>query len=334
MSNTKVRVLAFQMDTSTGVSIGDFYQSLEKMDGDENIKAHGRNHLIRTRIVNGYISVVLLKISSDKKSVISRKSTDGKHEVVTNILRDTESGVEVVLLLLNPQTGRGLMYNYWKSTSPAMLIKIFGKANTQARRWVAKPYREELKDKFKDRGRVLKELTKKFPNNFSLSIIQEEYSINDIIQNLKDIRSIVVSGEELSMGQGTISPFVDIMPAKRVEYRARAKESFSAVSNAARQIASYFMGVPGSAKIALSGLNFEGELTHFKVGSNIHSLDELDFDDYVDLLPNDYWENFWKSSACRRLLRLAENYSAIIGKPPNVSSWRKGMKHPAENLRV
>lgn len=333
-SKTKVKVIAFSVKPSTGVDIGNFFQALESMDGEENLKAYGRSHLLRTRIVNGYITLILLKVSGDKKSVISRKISKDQHQVVTHTLRESESGVEVVLLAINPANGLGIMYNYWKATSPGMLTDILTKANNKARRWIASSRLKEMQARGIEKKKAIEAISEEYPFNFELNIIKDKLGISDILQSIKDLKTIVVSGESIDTNQGEMTPFTNIMPVRRIEYRARRREKTSAIRNAAINIVSRILGINESTQVMLSGLNHEGELTYLNVGDNIRVLDEMNFDDYVDLLPNDYWENFWKSAASRKLLRIIQDYDTIIGTPPNVKTWRVGMKHKAEHLEI
>ena len=49
------------------------------------------------------------------------------------------------------------------------------------------------------------------------------------------------------------------------------------------------------------------------IGDNTESFGTIDYDDYVDLLPQTKWKNYKNSEAAKNLVELIKEYDAVFG---------------------
>lgn len=322
MNRTKVRVFPISVSLSTNVSVGYFYQALQELSRQNEVKAYGRSHIIRCRVVNGYICITVLKVSGDKKSMISRLDKNGRHQVVTSVLKKGDNGVEVIMLAINPESGFGVMYNYWKSTSPGMMADVLSKANKRARSWLAAPYARELKERIKNKEKIHDEILKKYPYDFEMKMVSKRYDTADILKLIDSFKKVIVRSEVLPLSEGEYSPNISALRPRMIEYKVGPEKRRGPIVEAIIRVVSQFMSSDSSVEIGVDGLGFEGEMMHLRIGENRIALDEIDYDDYVGLLPKRYWENFYRSDAIRHLLRICNKHSALFGVPGDPAKWR------------
>lgn len=333
MSKTRVRIFPITVSLSGGVDVGSFYAAIESMNASEDVKSYGQRHLIYSKIVNGLISLIILKLSDDKKVVVSRRDDVGRHRVVKSVLGDSDNGVEVILMIINPSTGYGLMYNYWRSTSPGMVFDILEKANNLARRRLIKPVREELKSHISNRERRDAEILRRFPKNFNFKIVPQSMALGDILARIEKFNRVVVKSEALPVQENQFFPNTAALTPRTIEYRVSEGRRAPVIQAIIDVVQAYQNSANSNVDISIDGVAFEGELMHLKLGDNLLALGELEFDDYVDELPKYYWETFYRCRAMKRLLGHYFANAGVFGDVPALG-WRNASVYRAITLRL
>lgn len=333
MSKTRVRVFPITVTLSGGVDVGTFYAAIESMSASEDVKSYGCRHLLYSRVVNGLISIIILKLSDDKKVVVSRRDDAGRHRVVKSVLGDRDNGVEVIMIVINPGTGYGLMYNYWRSTSPGMVFDILQKANNIARKRLIQPFREELKDRISNREQRDAEILRRFPKNFDFKIVPQAMALNDVLTRIERFSRVIVKSESLPVEENQFFPNMAALTPRTIEYRVSEVRRNPVVQAIIDIVHAYQKQANANVDISIDGVAYEGELMHLKLGDNLLSVDELEFDQYVDELPKYYWETFYRCRAMKRLIRLYLANSPVFGAVP-APGWRAASVTRAITLRL
>ena len=323
MSGTKVKISGFQLNFSNKIKIGEIYQQLERFENKEIKLSGGRNGIYLINTHDDYISGILITFRDDKKSVATKRDGSGKLEVIKSELRKDEHASEASIFIINPKTKSGLFYSYFGGSNAAALSKIFSNAHTEARKYSIKSFVEEHteKSKSKNKRKFLEQANSLYNGKFKLTIMVTPKDIASLLSEFEEINTIEVKADGLIDNVNAFSPLISLHEKPRIVAKI-AKQYRKIAHKEVENVAKKLGGLTHDDLFKVIGKSFSGEELSRKVGDNTSEFGIMGYDDYIDKLPDDTWEQYQFCPAQKGLQAKLIKFSAVFGVPEKTQYWK------------
>lgn len=322
---TKVKIVGFKVEFCPRISIGEFFQRLESAENEQSILGD-RDVKLYVDDVDGYIVGLLLSFKRDRKSVITEEK-DGEKKLIIEKqeLKKGQHNSEANIFVINPSTLDGAYYSYFGALTHTRFERFLAKIHDKIRK---EKIREKKKEYEKHDGSGMNskkayEKAKEFyAGDFKFTLKISEKDIDSVLDVYEKISSL-----ELSV-TGAIPDANIFTPASNFITTTNTRVGFKAPKNGVSalkaHVKSLMMTVVGSNKskmLKVIGRTLSGEEKHLYLGDNMDFFGEMDYDRYVDLLPNKYWDDYTNSGALSAMLKIIQSKPHIFGDKPK-KGWK------------
>ncbi len=326
----KVKILGFELEMKSGVSVGEFYQQLESYE-DKEIIILGKTNVIYTDVIDGYICGIVLNYKSNKKSIVTTRDSDGDLMVRKDKLKKGEKGTEVSLFVINPETMKGLFYSYAGATSPSALGEIFKKCHQKVHTYKVADYKSELTNcGMKDVSDIAKKVRNKFPGKFDFTLLVTPSDLSDVLQQCKEVSQVTVRARDVLSDGGTFAPLDSIAKKSTVAVDIDPGADIGLIRKVVKNVFKPFVESEKENALRIYGTAYDGESLSLKVGENCDHFGWYHYDEFVDYLPKRKWKKYKKCEALGLLIKKMCEHSVVFGSIPKKNEWKlKSVKDEA-----
>ncbi|WP_444940252.1 hypothetical protein ACJJI3_15940 [Microbulbifer sp. ZKSA004] len=318
----KVKTLGFELLFATGVTVGDFYQRLERIE-DKEIEIKSRRTVLYTDVIHGLICGLVISYKDNKKSLVTLRDDSGDLMVSKKTLSKNEYGTEVSLFAINPINLRGLFYSYQGSVSPVGLSSLFKKSHDEELRFKKNQYQKELtefgKKSIKEIG---KRVLEKYPGAFSLSLLATPADLSQVLSNYKEVRKIRLMASNALSDAGRYTPLDENSKRATIEVDFERGSLIKGISSVVKNVFKPYAKQQEETSLRIYGLGHYGEDLAMQVGDNTSNFGRMEYDEYVELLPGKKWKEYKNCDAMKNLISKMRDNSVVFGEVPSVDSWK------------
>lgn len=309
----KVKIVGFELEIAKNISIGEFFQQLEAIEGKE-VAIYSKKHVLLTDVVDGFICGLILTYKDNKKSLATQKDSDGDLIINKSELKKGEHGTEVCVFCLNPSTKKGLLYNYTGSASPTSINELFRRQHETIRLSKIKDRKNQLSDFGK---RNIDNLDKKardmYWGKFALNILVTPSDLEKLLPKYQEIHKIVLRADNALDDAGCFTPIEPMTKKAHLQLDLHKDSPILEVKKLVKSIFQPFSSWKKEQTLRLIGLSHSGDILELAVGDNQDNFGKLDYDDYVDLLPSTKWKNYSTCNALTKLITECSEQTEIFG---------------------
>ena len=327
MANTKVKVSGFEIMFSEGVKMNDFFQELESISKNKKINVSTYSTRVYTRIIENLVVGLILTFKDDKKRLATEKDINGKLKVNRIELKEHQASTEASLFCFNPSTQSGLFTHYAGAASISVYTAIFNQANKNIKQRLIDQRIDELSD-FGRKGNtkiIRSRAQNEFHGSLTFKYIYQEKDLDQILSKLKNLSEVEVT-TSLGVPQEPIFRHLGTM-TKKTTQTINFLESFRAIENLKNHLSNFVKDALSQKEknyaLRLIGTSLAGERVQYWLGANIEEYGFFNYDDYVDGLPEDIWDNYANCDALINLINKVKEQNESFGEIEPVSSWGK-----------
>lgn len=318
----RVTLLGFGIELAKGVSIGEFYQQVERIEGEE-IKLSSRKSVLYTDVIDGLICGLVLSYKSNKKSLITARDRNGDLVVTKNILKNNEHGTEVSLFVINPDSLKGIFYSYSGSVSPTGFYSLLKKRHDEVLKYKRKSYREELTNFGQQKVYNLqKKIMNRYSGAFSLKLLATPSDLNKLLPRYKEINQVVLRATNALSEGGRYTPLEDLSKKTSIIVDFEQGGIMKEIRKTISQVFSPFAKQKEGTALRIIGSGYSGEELSLIVGENNDNFGNIEYDDYVELLPTKKWKDYVECEALKRLINKVKATDVVFGSIPPGKSWK------------
>lgn len=318
----KVRVKGFEMKFSNNVEIADVYHLIES-NAKKTIEHYDDKYYLLTTLKDNYIVGLILRFKEDKSSLITQ-TKGGKLLVKKEKLDEDSDKTAATIFCINPESLKGLFYDHIGSVSKAFIFKLWKEANDKAKKSFIKTKELELSQLDDTKKKTaLKKAKETYNGNFSAKILSTPATIDNLIDQFDVISEVTFTSSEALPGlssSANVSRFIS---------HDKRHTKFTNLNSNLLLIKDYVKSLWSAKKskedaLRLRGvLESSGEDKWLYVGDNIDEFGLVTFDRYVELLPDDDWNDYLNCGALLQLLKIVKKNTVMFGHQPSSCSWRK-----------
>lgn len=313
----KVRVEGFEFTNANNISTDDIYVMMKaRLDGDTKI---GKSeHAAFVDNYKGYIAGLILTYKGNKTFLESKKDTKGNLMVQKHELGDGEAGIEPSVFVIKPSINKGLIIRHQGSISGyhfEMLLRTHH--NNVKNEYVKAAFTEEQQLKPDESKNYYKKIRKKILNHykgkFDFTFISSQKDIESALKAFHKIDSISSS---VTQDIGTKTPMFSPIVGELKKLMCKVTfENKILTRNVKTNILKVFNRENFSSLkgIRLIGQSYNSEKILAIVGENRDYYDKIDYDDYVEMLPDALWKDFSSTLSIKYLINLMEMTPAVFG---------------------
>lgn len=327
MAGTKVKVSGFEMQFSDGVEMNDFYQELERISRNRDINVGAYSTRVYTRVVDELAVGLILTFKDDRKKLASEEDGSGKLKVNRIELKEHQTSTEASLFCFNPTTKCGVFTHYTGAASVSVYASIFGQAHKNVKDRLIEQRVDEYSrgrtfgDIKKIRNRVLGE----FLGLFSFKYIYQEKDLNQILDNLKSLTEVEVI-TELGIPDEPVFRHLGAL-TKKTTQTVTFLDQFKVIDNLRGHLSNFIHDVFSQKNkkyaLRLIGASSSGQRVQYWIGENVEEYGFFDYDEYIDELPDDVWDNYLECAALSNLSNILKDRSETFGELKPAESWCK-----------
>lgn len=316
----KVKIQGFQVKFSANINFSEVFQLLESYS-DTKRHHHGDEYIYYVDEKDNYATGLILRLSDVKSGITTKTDASGNLVVDLTRLDDEQTSTEATIFCINPNTGRGLAYSYRRSATTSLLRTIFKEAHKVVRNSKVKDLTKQY-SKFNSNNNesASKKANEFFKGNFEIKLLTTPATIETILESYDAIESISIGAEAALQNSGVYSPESPFVS------KAKLSISFTNIHSNLLLIKKYINKITSNRTeedaIRIHGLLEDGEHKYLNVGENISEFGVLEFDRYIELLPEGLWKDYINSPALINLLSRIESNSGVFGDCPIDSEWR------------
>ena len=327
MAGTKVKVSGFEMQFSEGIEMKDFYQELELISRNQELKVGNYSTRVYTRVVDGLAVGLILTFRDDRKKLASEQDVSGKLRVNRIELKKNQTSTEASLFCFNPVTKCGLFTHYAGAASVSVYTSIFGQAHKNVKERLVNQRVDEY-SRNRSRGdikRIKHRAQTEFAGSFSFKYIYQEKDLSQILDNLKSLSEVEVI-TELGIPEEPVFRHLGSV-TKKTTQTISFLDQFKSIENLKGHLSNFihdaFSQKNKKYALRLIGSSLSGQRAQYWIGENIEEYGFFEYDDYIDELPNDVWDNYLNCIALANLSSLLKTKSETFGQLKSAESWGK-----------
>lgn len=316
----KVNVIGFEMSFAKSIGIPELYQLLESSQGKE-INQGSIKYVYFTDLIDGFIVGLVLRFKKDKMSIATTINADGELMIDIADLGKLKESTEVSIFAINPDTLRGVYYSYVGCLSSSILKTIMKQPHETLKSGNIKSLTQQY-SQFgkKDNSMAHKRAVEECKGFFDLTLLSTPSDVNSLLEQYDSISEMEFNSTEALDKAGKYQPDSQFIRKGKVNV------TFDNVIPNYQKISKYIKSLISDKKekdiIKLRGKLASGEEKWLKLGENIEDFGRLDFDNYVDLLPQEKWADYTDCEALQKLIYILNNKTAIFGIPSTDETWR------------
>ncbi|MDO7083249.1 hypothetical protein WNY51_06550 [Pseudocolwellia sp. AS88] len=309
----KVKIIGFELEIAKNISIGEFFQQLETIEGKE-IPIYSKKHILFTDVVDNFICGLILTYKTNKKSLATQKDSEGDLIINKSELKAGEHGTEVCVFCLNPSTNKGLLYSYNGSASPTSINELFRKQHEIVRLNKIKDRKNQLTDFGKKHiENVDKKAREMFWGQFSLKILVTPSDLDNLLPKYQEIHKIVLRADNALDDAGCFTPIEPMTKKAHLQLDLHKDSPIKEVKRLVKSIFLPFSSWKKEQTLRLIGLSHSGDTLELAVGDNQDNFGKIGYDDYVDLLPSTKWKNYTSCPALMKIIKETSEQTEIFG---------------------
>jgi hypothetical protein len=327
MASTKVKVSGFEMQFSEGIKINDFFQELESISKRPEIKVGIYSTRVYTRIIDGLAVGLILTFKDDKKKLATEKDGSGKLKVNRIELMENQASTEASLFCFNPSTRSGIFTHYAGSASVSIYTSIFNQAHKSVKNRLIDQKINELSG-WGSRGdtkRIRSRAQDEYSGSFSFKHIYQEKDLNQVLDNLKNLSEIEVT-TELGIPNEPVFRHLGAT-AKKTTQTVSFLDQFKSIENLKGHLSNFVKEVfsvkDKKYALKLIGTSLSGQRAQYWLGANVEEYGFFDYDNYIDELPEEVWDDYVSCLALKSLITKVTENSEVFGDISPVTSWEK-----------
>lgn len=325
MSATKVNIVGFTVSMSSKISLGEYFQYLERSSGSE-IQISGQKHFLLTDIHDDYITGLTLSFKSDKKSVATRLVKDNRKSQIDRIkLREDQKGTEVSFFCINPATMSGLLFSYFGGPTIRSIQKILESPYKKLQRELISEKCKELSklSNHPDIKRISKDKAINFySGNFKIDMIFKKLDIKTLVKNFSEIRNIEITASNALDNAPIFSPIVPFSSKSKISINTDKTTGIQVLRESVINLYKKFKHPDEVEALKIYGKSLTDETLSFQLGENIKHFKQMTYDDYMELLPDQFWEDYKKSEAISLLLKIIKLEHIYFGGKIKHETWK------------
>ena len=325
---TSVKVVGFELIFSKNIEFGEFFQRLESKEKIKE-KLGTRDVILYTDELDGYVVGLLLSYKGDKKSFITEEASHEKLAISKQKLRKGQHSSEANIFVINPESKMGLFYQYFGSISSSSFSRYLKVVHDRVKRNNIKEKKKEVKGAGKvSNEKAGKEAEIYFEGDFEFIVKATEKDIDKVLSSYQSISGVDVSVEGAIPDAHIFSPPAGYISTSSFHVGFKRNKGAAFLE----QVKSHVKGIVKKVKdterdrvLKVMGKTFSGEEMATYIGDNLECFGEMDYDRYVDFLPDDYWENYLSSMAVKNIIKIIGENDHIFGSAPN-KKWKWASK--------
>jgi hypothetical protein len=316
----KVKVQGFQIGFASNISFSEVFQLLESFSETKR-HHHGDEYIYYVDEKENIATGLILRLSNVKSGITTKTDADGNLVVDITTLNDDQTSTEATIFCVNPETGRGLAYSYRRSSTTSLLRTIFKEAHSAVRTSKIKDLTKQYSklDSTKS-GTASKKANEDVKGNFTIKLLSTPATIQTILESYDAIDSISIGAEEALENSGVYSPESPYVS------KAKLAISFTNIHSNLLLIKKYINKITKNRTkedaIRIHGQLEDGVQKWFTVGDNISEFGVLEFDRYIELLPDSLWKEYVDCPALTNLMSKIDSNSSVFGDIPINTDWR------------
>ena len=320
----KVNIIGFELDFASNVSFGEVYQLIESGAGKKH-KFYGDKYLYFTDVKQDLVIGVLLRLKKDKNR-ITTKETGNDFMVDISELGSGESSTEVSLFCINPDTKKGVFYQYFGGLSIATLRVMWRPAHNKVQSAKIKDLAKEYREHNKYNKEKAREKAKEHYNGiFGIETLTPKATVDSIFQLVTSIKEFKINSKNAIQNAGKYSPQSSFIKKSKIELAFEQPAAW--FEHIKRYIKTIMPAtVDDDDIIRIVGETLSGEEKAFVIGDNLDEFGNFEFDKFVKKLPKAKWSDYENCKAMDILHNLVETKPIIFGRPSPAKNWRLSSK--------
>ncbi|MFQ1970942.1 hypothetical protein [Aeromonas veronii] len=327
MAGTKVKVSGFEMQFSDGIEMNDFYQELELISRNQDINVGTYSTRVYTRIVDELAVGLILTFKDDRKKLASEEDGSGKLKVNRIELKEHQTNTEASLFCFNPSTKSGVFTHYAGAASVSVYASIFGQAHKNVKDRLIDQRIDEY-SRGRSRGdikRIKQRAQGELGGTFSFKYIYQEKDLGQILENVKTLSEVEVI-TELGIPEEPVFRHLGAV-TKKTTQTISFLDQFKVIENLKGHLSNFIHEIFAQKNkkyaLRLIGASLSGQRVQYWIGDNVEEYGFFEYDDYIDELPDDVWDNYLECAALSNLSDVLKNKSETFGELQSVATWGK-----------
>jgi len=321
----KVKIQGFELSLCNGVGLPELFQLLESGQ-NKTMPVNNDEYVYMVDVKDNFIVGLLLRFSDVKKFITTSRGNSGELLIkVPDLTDENLDDTEASIFCINPDTLRGAFYTYRRSLTRKLLTTLLSRKHN----FLKTKKLEDLKDEYSQldpakRKAASAKANKEITGSFNFELLCTQASIDLLLNSYDEITEMSVTAKDGLPDGGMYSPASAYVKSTSITTKFEKNKSQSLVE----QIKGFVRKVSGNLgeddAIKLYGKLESGAQAWLSLGENISEFDILQFDRFVDMLPeeNEDWKEYINCAATVRLINLLKIETAIFGKAPKNAAWR------------
>jgi hypothetical protein len=327
MSGTNVKISGFKLNFSNEITINEFFQELVSISKNADSEFTGYTTRVYTRVINNLIVGLVLTFKNEKTKLASVSVPNGKLKVNRVELEKHQTSTEASLFCFNPNSLTGIYTHYTGSASVSIYNNIFKLADTNVKKRLTEERINSLTES-KTRGNIVsakKEAKNTYSGSFSITHIYQTKDLDQILSELESLSELEVT-TELGIPDEPLFRSLSSV-TKKTTQTINFLDKFRPIE-LLKTYLSDFVRVIDSKKdkkyaLKLMGKAIGGEQANFLLGNNIEEFGSFRYDEYIDNLPIDVWDNYTDCKALSLIIDIVQKDSETFGDIKNACTWNK-----------
>jgi hypothetical protein len=323
MTKTEVKLLAFDLSFSTGITIDDFYRWMVASE-EASITANGYTNHILVDIHQNYIVGVALCFKGDRK--ILATSEEGDLLSVEKIeLKDNQNSTQAAIFCIDPNSLCGMFYSYHGGVSKSNFGNLLSKIHEKSLNEKIKGKATELSDFGKKSGSFFQKAQTYFPGQFTINFKFKSHDIDTLLSSFSQFNSLEMTISPALEQTSAFQPIINMSKSVRTAISFDGKISNEHKRSA---ILNWWHAQKNKeliSKLKVVGKAVFGTALEEQLGDNLEHFDKLFLDDYIDALPNKDWRDYLNSEILKRLMKNVSSNSLIMPIAKPASTWQTSL---------
>ena len=328
MTVTKVKISGFNLQLSDKITVRDFFSELQVISQEPSIRVKDYTARIYTAIVGDLIVGLVLTFKGEKQKLASEINDDGKLIVNRVALKKNQTSTEASLFCLNPDSLSGVYTHYSGSATASTYGCLFKKAEGNIKKDLIERKVNEITNygESGDAKKALKTANNHYSGSFDFIRIFQEKDLQQIISSLKSLSEVEVI-TELGIPKEPMFQSLNSI-VKKTTQTVTFIDRFRPIENLKRYLPSFVDDVLSEGEknhaLKLIGKSLAGQKASYILGNNIEEFGSFIYDEYIDGLPFDIWDQYPNCNALATLIELVKKNSITFGDITEVTSWYSG----------
>lgn len=316
MAKTVVKIMAFDLYFSNGISMDDLYQYMILND-KKPFTVNGYTCQIISKIHHGYIFGILIANKGDK-SFLTTVQDGSVLKVKKIVLAENQNSTQASIFCIEPGSKSGMFYAYHGGVSATSFGEFLRKIHDQSRRYAVKLMQQEKKKHLKDLQKQY------FSGEFKLVIKFTQLDMDALLNSYQNIKSVEIAMGPAIEQSSMFRPFLSFAKGVKTVINLDGNQSPGGKINAVRDFWNSVKDKRTVLALKIAGKTLSGQDRNAQYGENVDHFGSLLLDEYINKLPGDDgdWDQFLKCEAAKDLLDIVRKNVAVIPAPILESAWK------------